>query len=254
MKKLFKSLTLLGLIFWSGIFPIQESRSEVINSLETTQSEEGSPVSSTITYVNKTGKVYSANPGSSKFTATTDEVTIKVSKTGGKAETQVSVYVNGVFTKKIEFDNGRYTSTKTKTISGVRNKEVKVKIVNQSLANTFSYRLVCTGVETNVCPKVLENYNGTVYAGGPKRFTLTPKCGNLELRVSKTGGKAETQVSVYVNNVFQQNKKMEFDNGRYSKTKTVTLHDVMNKTVRVEIVNQSVTNKFKYRFTAVQKE
>ena len=211
--------------------------------------------SQTITYVNKTGTVYSANPGTSTFKATTDEVTIRLSKTGGKAETQVNIYVNNSFKAKMEFDNGNYTRTLTRTLKGVKNKTIKIKIVNQSVANKFQYRLLCTGVKPPVsqCPKVVQNFSGTVYAAGPKNFTIKPKCNKLEIKVAKTGGKAETQVNVYINNQFQQAYKMEFDNGNYTRTITRTLQNVKNKTVKVTIVNQSIANKFQYRFTATQK-
>lgn len=206
-----------------------------------------------ITYVNKTGKVYSPSPGSAKFTSTTDEVTIKVTKTDGRAETQVNIYVNGVFTKKMEFDNGNYSNTtKTRTITGTKGKEVKVTIVNQSVGNTFSYRLVCTGKQE--CPSDLENTSGTVYAAGPKTFTLRPDCDRLVIEVEKTGGRAETQVNVYVDNVFKQKKKMEFDNGLNTKTERRTIFNAAGKTVKVEIVNQSVANTFKYKFKATQKD
>ena len=48
------------------------------------------------TLTSKSGTVYSANPGTLTTTATSDQVTIRIKKTGGRAETQVNVYVNNV--------------------------------------------------------------------------------------------------------------------------------------------------------------
>ncbi len=204
----------------------------------------------TITYVHKSGTVYSVNPGRSTFTSSSEEIEILIRKTDGRAETQVNVYVDNVLRTIIEFDNGRYTLEQTRTISDVLNREVMIEIVNQSVANTFSYFLRCFGEETIICPNLLENRNGIVYAGGPRRFRLTPKCQNLELVVSKTGGKAETQVSIYVDGIFQNDQTIEFDNGKYTATESVVLQDVSNKHIVVEIINQSFTNTFRYNFRA----
>jgi len=223
----------------------------------------------TSTYINKTGKVLSLKKAKSTFKASKDQLTISVAKTGGKAETQVNIYVNNKFKAKIEFDNGNYTRTKTKTLNNVKNKNIKVEIVNQSVGNTFKYRLTCKGKNTSSstagtndsnlstgtsnCPKLVTNKSGTVYAGGPKTFNIKPKCNKLEIKVAKTGGKAETQVNVYINNQFSHQYKIEFDNGNYTRTKTKTLTGVKNKNIKVVIVNQSVANKFKYTFKATQK-
>ena len=207
------------------------------------------------TYINKSGTVYSARPGSASFRATTDEVTIKVTKTGGQAETQVNIYVNNRLTKKMEFDNGRYSNKAvTRVLKGVKNKNIQVKIVNQSVTNTFKYKLLCTGDQPagSLCPKVIEKFSGTVYSVRPRAFTLKPQCNDLLLKVAKTGGKAETQVNVYVNGRFQHAHKLEFDNGNGTRTRTTTLRNVKGRTVKVEIVNQSATNTFKYTFTATQ--
>lgn len=210
----------------------------------------------TVRFVNKTGTVYSANPGRATFKATTDKVIIKLTKTGGKAETQVNIYVNNRFSKKMEFDNGNYSGRSyTRTLTGVKNKTIKVEIVNQSVANTFKYSLVCTGEKPAVpnCPKVVLNKTGKVYSVRPGTHTVRPTCNNLEIKLQKTGGRAETQANVYINGRFQQSAKMEFDNGPAKPSRTKLLRGVRGKTVKIEIVNQSVGNTFDYRLTCTQK-
>ena len=101
----------------------------------------------------KTGTVYSANPGTMTTTATSDQVTIKIRKTGGRAETQVNVYVNNVMqSNPIEYDNGTYIPSgwQSRTLNNVNGKQIKVRIVNQSVGNTFKYQAKINGNSKNI--------------------------------------------------------------------------------------------------------
>ncbi len=74
----------------------------------------------------KTGTVYSAIPGTMTATATSDQVTIKIRKTGGRAETQVNVYINNVMqSNPIEYDNGSYKPSgwQSRTLNNVNGKQ-----------------------------------------------------------------------------------------------------------------------------------
>ena len=101
----------------------------------------------------KTGKVYSANPGIVKTVAHSSQATVRIKKTGGKAETQVNIYINNVQQPNpIEFDNGPRIAKgwKTRTLSNVDGKEIKVQIVNQSVANTISYKVQIEGESKSI--------------------------------------------------------------------------------------------------------
>ena len=79
----------------------------------------------------------------------TDKVEIKLNKLDGKAKTSVTVCKvdkSGRKTKLWDFtaDNGNYTKTWTKTLSGVKDELVTVNIVGHSATNKFKYTLRAT--------------------------------------------------------------------------------------------------------------
>ncbi|MEL6671725.1 MAG: hypothetical protein AAFR61_06020 [Bacteroidota bacterium] len=96
------------------------------------------------------------------------------------------------------------------------------------------------------CTKTYTNRTGTVYAGGPAKTTIRPTGNSITVKVKKTDGRAQTIVNIYVNN--QRKSFIEFNNGNYTtEYRSRTVNNVKGKSVRVEIVNQSVGNKFSYR-------
>lgn len=101
------------------------------------------------------------------------------------------------------------------------------------------------------CTKTIKARTGTVYGGGPAKTTFRANENTVEINVTKTGGRAQTIVNIYVNGQMQQGKSLTFQNGNYSNTtKTATISGVRGKEIRVDIVNQSVGNKFEYRLKA----
>ncbi len=94
------------------------------------------------------------------------------------------------------------------------------------------------------CIKVLKSRTGTVYAGGPAKTTIVPNSNNITVTINKRGGKAQTIVNIYVNN--QKRTDIVFNNGNYTAARSRTLNNVRGKTVRIDIVNQSMANKFEY--------
>lgn len=112
------------------------------------------------------------------------------------------------------------------------------------LLSVFALGITFTSI-SQTCPTTLATKSGTVYSANPGTFKANSSGNEVTVSVRKTDGRAETQVNIYVNNVFKG--KIEFDNGNYTtqyRTKTVT--GAANKEVKVEIVNQSVGNTFKY--------
>ncbi len=197
----------------------------------------------------RTGTVYAAGPAKETVASSYDKITVTVAKTGGKAQTIANIYVNNVRKGYIEFTNGKYSKTKSKTITGCAGKSVRVEIVNQSVGNTFKYKLTIKGIgnPVSICKKFTKNRTGTVYAAGPAKETVSSEADKVTVTVAKTGGKAQTIANIYVNGV--RKGYIEFTNGKYTKTKSKTITGTKGKTVKVEIVNQSVGNKFKYKLT-----
>jgi len=155
------------------------------------------------TLTSKSGTVYSANPGTLTTTATSDQVTIRIKKTGGRAETQVNVYVNNVMqSNPIEYDNGTYIPSgwQTRTLNGVNGKQIKVKIVNQSVANTFKYDAKIQGNSNNVTTTG-SKVSGRLLGQTNKTIYTNPSCtGKARIIVRRTDGNARGNIRVWEKN------------------------------------------------------
>ncbi|QIE59182.1 hypothetical protein G5B37_06295 [Rasiella rasia] len=110
--------------------------------------------------------------------------------------------------------------------------------------------LVFVGMTTSAqtCTSTLKSRSGTVMAAGPAKITFTATSNSVRVSINKTGGKAKTTVNIYANGSFKD--RIIFENGRDTPTKAKTIPGVLGKTIRVDIVNQSVGNKFKYSMQA----
>jgi PKD repeat protein len=152
----------------------------------------------TKTFVNRSGTVYAAGPAIETLKAKANALTIKVAKQDGKAQTIVNIYVNGQRKKYLTFNNGKYTATKTATITGVMNKTVKIEIVNQSVGNKFKYNLKVTG-ET---PANLGSANGTLVGQTKKTLMFDRVCtskNKMKITVRRTSGQARATIIIKKN-------------------------------------------------------
>ncbi len=200
------------------------------------------------TLESKSGKVFSANPGIVKATSNEDEVVVKVKKTDGRAETQVNIYVGGVFKAKIEFDNGNYTTQwKTRTVTGAKNKEVKVEIVNQSVAHTFSYDARIEGSRRSLMTtggpetgNLVGQTQKTVYSNG--------SCtGKAKVIVTRQSGNARGTVRIFEKqgNSWNNNPAHSVTFEANENKKEILVNS--NKDLKVELKNISVGNMLGYR-------
>ncbi len=98
------------------------------------------------------------------------------------------------------------------------------------------------------CNSTLASRTGTVMAAGPAKIEFTATSNSVNVDINKTGGKAKTTVNIYANGSFKD--RMIFENGRDTPRMNKTISGVNGKTIKVEIVNQSVGNKFQYRMNA----
>jgi len=98
------------------------------------------------------------------------------------------------------------------------------------------------------CSSTLKEKTGLVRAAIPAKIKVTPTSSAVTIKIKKTSGRAATQVSFYVNGTMRVHKTEQYVNGNYSESdyRSITLGNVQNKEVRVEIVNQSVGNRFGY--------
>ncbi|MEL6484855.1 MAG: hypothetical protein AAFP96_08425 [Bacteroidota bacterium] len=198
----------------------------------------------TKTFVNRNGTVYAGGPAKSTFTSTANSITVRVSKTDGKAQTIVNIYVNNVRKGFIEFNNGNYTKTKTKTISGTKGKSVRVEIVNQSVANKFKYTMKVTGTSDD-----LGSQTANLVGQTQKSVTFTKPCKNtIRITIRRTSGKARANVFIY-----RDGRKI-FDEvlDKNETTITRTYTGAKAKSYKAVVKNVSVGNTIGVKISATQ--
>ena len=148
----------------------------------------------------KKGKVYSVAPGIFKTLSRYEDVNVRLKKTGGKARAQVNIYVNGHLTKKIKFDNGDYTTDyKTRKLTNVKGKNIKVEIVNQSVGNTFSYDLKLEGMRNALISRPT-SISGLLFNGrnNPINTRSAGSCtGKAKIVFHRSNGFANVTINVY---------------------------------------------------------
>jgi len=114
----------------------------------------------------------------------------------------------------------------------------------KSVKKRKPYRVTGTTNPFKGCERVLAEKSGIVYSLAPGQLKTVARSRQVTVEVKKTGGRAKTIVNVYADGNLR--KTIVFENGNYSKTESRILSDVKYKKIKIEIVNQSVGNTFKY--------
>jgi len=208
-----------------------------------------------VTLANKTGEVFSVAPGIIQTRATSQRVTVKVKKTGGRAETQVNIYVDGVLrrAKKIEFDNGNYTTKyKVRELGNVQGKMIKVEIVNQSVANTFRYKAKIEGFSKSIVKGGGAPITGVVQGQVKKSIKTTGSCtGKTRVIVRRQSGQARGTIRVFEKSGSGWSstaiKSLTFERNENKKIFIVN----SNKELKIELKNISVGNMLGYKMNAL---
>ena len=181
-------------------------------------------------------------PAKTEYTPKMNEIDVHISKTGGKAQTIVNIYVNNALKRSVSFNNGNYTRTNKVSLNNVKNKKVRVDIVNQSTANKFKYSLKFKG-------EIVELGSGSGNLAGQSKKTFQLECGcksQTKITVRRTGGNARANVFVRLGSTTV--KTVVIDKNQSSKT--ITLNNANGKCYKVEVKNVSVGNWFKFNMTA----
>jgi hypothetical protein len=187
-------------------------------------------------------------------TATSDQVTIKIRKTGGRAETQVNVYINNVMqSNPIEYDNGSYKPAgwQTRTLNNVNGKQIKVKVVNQSVANTFKYEAKINGNSKNITTSGAK-VSGRLMGQTNKTIYSNPSCtSKARIIVRRTAGQARGNIRVWERRgaswALLNNHTYTFEKNQDKKIFVVN----SNKKLKVELRNVSVGNTLSYVMNAL---
>lgn len=206
------------------------------------------------TLVKKSGEVFSVSPGILTVRATSHGVIVSIKKTGGRAETQVNIYVDGVLQQNrvIEFNNGDYTSPyKSELIRGVKGKMIKVEIVNQSVANTFRYTAKITGKTNSLMPN-LKPVTGMLMGQGFKNIITKKPCeGKTKIIIRRTAGKARATIRIFErksNGTYAKElKSVTFEKNK--KIKVFTINST--KKLKIELKNISIGNTISYKINAI---
>ncbi|MEL6812774.1 MAG: hypothetical protein AAFP76_15710 [Bacteroidota bacterium] len=207
------------------------------------------------TLKSKTGKVYSANPGTFKATATSDQVTVRIRKTAGRAETQVNIYVNNVMqSNPIEYNNGTYIPSgwQTRTLNNVNGKEIKVKVVNQSVGNTFSYEASINGQRRSISSNggrvdgtLLGQQNKTIYTNG----SCTQR---TRVVIRRRGGRARANIRVWEKRANGTWRALSQHNQTFERNDNDASFTVnSSRKLKIELRNVSVGNTIQYRMNAL---
>lgn len=208
----------------------------------------GTPTTCLKTLKTERGKVFAAAPGVITLKdCQSDEVTITVTKTDGKAETQINIYVdNQMQQNPINFDNGSLIpAPKTRTITGTKGKKVVIKVVNQSVANTFSYVVKIEGQSNNL---IKGDNTGTLIGNEKITLETLSNCANkAKIIVKRKDGNARATIRVWekqINGTF--NERVDLNKTFEKEESTKEIDYDSNKSLKIELKNVSIGNNFKY--------
>ncbi|WP_432411562.1 hypothetical protein [Rasiella sp. SM2506] len=201
------------------------------------------------TLASRSGTVMAAGPAKIEFRATSNSINVEVNKTGGKAKTTVNIYANGSFKDRMIFENGRDTPRMNKTIPGVKGKNIKVEIVNQSVGNKFKYSMKATGSTSNLSKTGTET--GTMVGQQKKTIYTNASCTNkAKITIKRTSGNARGTVRVWRKN---GNSWIEYSSDTFEVSQPgnqMVLNVNSGQELKIELKNISVGNMFRYSMEA----
>jgi hypothetical protein len=144
---------------------------------------------------------------------------------------------------------------------------VKIHIGRAGINTNVNYKIILTriGVDpqhgNNTCTYTrLGGKNGNIISNTRSTYSTTKRsCKNtVEVRVTKTSGRARTTVTVYSMNTPNGSRtfvgRMEFPKGNDRGSDKVTLNNMANKYFFIELKNHSATNTFKFESTVTQSD
>ena len=192
----------------------------------------------------KTGTVYKNTSYTLNLKPDTEEITVAIKKTDGKAKAIIYIYVDGIQKEIIEFEKGKTFLSKSKSLKEIRHKNIKVEIVNQSAQDKFGYALTIKGITTSLGKqevKLLPLMKKTLY---------TDKACNekINIKLIRKTGKAKTTVYIYRGNTKVWNGIWMA--GQHSIHKSFS--ESANKKYKVEVKNISSKEQISFSMTATQ--
>lgn len=204
-----------------------------------------------VNLVSKKGEVFSVAPKVLTTKATSNNITVRIKKTGGRAKTTVNIYVNNNLEKRIIFQNGVDFPVKEKKLSGVKGKNIKVEIVNQSVGNSFKYKATISGKRKSLMANG-KPATGTLIGQGFKNVFTTKSCtGKTKIIIRRTGGNARGTIRIYEftgNGNYTRLLKSETFEANQSKKEFLI---PSSKKLKIELKNVSIGKTLKYKMNAL---
>lgn len=104
----------------------------------------------------------------------------------------------------------------------------------------------------------VKSATGKVYSVRKGDFFYINKGGIQQIKVRKTGGRAETQMKIYFDGRLLRNKKVEWDAGNFTDEGRYTTVDLTGistgRMLRIEFTNQSVGKTFSYKLKLLKEK
>jgi len=198
----------------------------------------------------KSGIVYPLAPAQLKTKSKSNQITIKVKKTGGNAKAIVNIYVNNDLKERMVFNNSNNTILKNKVLNKVKNKRIDIEIVNQDAGKTFQYSASIIGKNTSLTPN-FQVIKGAISGQSDELVSVRSSCtGKARILIKRTSGNAPVAIKIS----YKKNGKNEFQEEffeRTQNTKVFTIHSNYGSgRIEIYMKNKSNSDDFYYRIEA----
>ena len=198
----------------------------------------------------KSGVISSLAQGELKTKSKSNQVTVEVKKTGGNARAIVNIYVNNDLKERIAFNKGNNTMLKKKVLNKVRNKRIRIEIVNRDIGSTFQYLAKIIGKKTSLTPN-FSTIKGMIPVQSDQSVNVSSSCtGKARITIKRTSGNAPVVIKVS----YKKNGKYEFQEKFFEgarKTKDFTIYSNYGSgPIEIYMKNTSNSDDFFYKIEA----
>ncbi len=203
----------------------------------------------------KNGTVYSPSPANFKETGVSNQTTIEIQKTDGRAKAEIYFYVDDVRQGGVmTFNSGNQRGFQRRTLNNTKNKEVKVKIYNRSVSNKFKYTAKIKGEKRSITEKGGPSQGMLVGQQKKSIKTNSPCTPKTEVIIKRRNGVARATIRVY-RNLYGDNWTLlpQYSDLMEQQDTQRRFTVETSSRIKVELQNISVGNTFSYTMNALAK-
>ncbi len=124
-----------------------------------------------------------------------------------------------------------------------------MKTIAKFYAIAFVFSILTSVSNAQTCNRIYLKKGGTVYSAGPANLTARSATNEVKISFMKTGGRAEAEVNIYLNDQLLPSKTIHLNNGNWDDNgvfRVITLTGATGKMVKVKVINKSVTQTINY--------